>query len=150
MGIQLLQNFLPRLLDVHIQVFQNLRGDAIAFAQEAEQDVFGADIGVVERLGFLGRERQHFFHAWRLRDVANDLLVGPSAGLLFHRHADGFEVETHFLEHVDGHALSEFDEAEQKVFGADDIVVKTVGFLPRQGQHLLRPGREIDDGFIQK
>ena len=117
--IQFLQNFLARLLDVHVEVFQHLRGDAVAFAQQAEQDVFGADVGVIERLGLLGREREHLFHARRVGNVADHLLVGAGADLFLDLHADGFEVEPHFLEHVDGDALSQFDQAEQQVFGAE-------------------------------
>ena len=59
--IQFLQNFLARLLDVHVQIFQDARGHAVAFAQQAEQNVFGADVGVIEGLGFLGGERENFF-----------------------------------------------------------------------------------------
>ena len=61
---------------------------------------------------------------------------------------DGFQVETHFLEHIDGDALPQLDEAEQKVFGADDVVVETVGFLPRQSQYLLGARREIAHALV--
>src|SRR5208282_2538333 len=48
----------------------------------------------------------------------------------------------------DGDALSQFDEAEQKVFGADHVVIEPVGFLARQCQHLLRARREIAHAFF--
>ena len=146
--IQLLQNFLPRLLDVHVEIFEHLGGDAVAFAEQAEQDVFGADVGVIERLGFLGGEGQHFFHARRVGNVPDHFLVGAGADLFLDLHADGFEVEAHFLEHVDGDALPQFDQAEQQMFGAEEVVVEPVGFLARQREHLLRARREIAHGFV--
>ena len=53
-----------------------------------------------------------------------------------------------FLEHVDGDPLAELDEAQKEVFGADKIVIEPVGFLTREGEHLLRPGRKIVHGFF--
>ena len=146
--VEFLQNLLARLLDIHIQVFQDAGGHAVAFAEQAQQDVFGADVGMVEGLGFLGGEREDFFDARRVGDVADHFLIGAGADLLLDLHADGFEVEAHFLEHVDGDALAQLDQAEQKVFGADEVVIKPIGFLPRQREHLLRAGREIVHGFL--
>ena len=147
-GIQFLQNFLARLLDVHVEIFQNLRGHAVAFAQQAEQNVFRADVSVIERLGLLRREREHFFHARRVGNVADHLLVRAGADLFLDFHADGFEVEAHFLQDIHGHALAQFDQAEQKMLGAEEIVVEPVGFLARQREHLLRARRKIAHGFI--
>ncbi len=146
--VQLLQNFLARLLDVHVEALQDARGPAVAFAQQAEQNVFRADVGVVERLGFLLREAEHLLDARRVGNVADHLLVGAGADLLLDLHADGFEVEAHFLEDVDGDALAQLDEAEQKMFGAEIVVVQPVGFLPCQREHLLRARREIAHRFI--
>jgi hypothetical protein len=55
-GVEFLQDFLAGLLDVDVEILEDARGHAVAFAQQAEQDVLGADVGVVERLGFLGGE----------------------------------------------------------------------------------------------
>ena len=124
------------------------RGHAVAFAQQAEQNVLGADVSVIERLGLLGREREDLLHARRVGDVADHLLVGAGADLLLDLHADGFEVEAHFLEDIDGDALAQLDQAEQKMFGAEKVVVEPVGFLARQREHLLRARREIAHGFV--
>jgi len=63
--------------------------------------------------------------------------------LLFDFEADRFEIKSHLLENVHGHSLAEFDQAEEKVFGADEVMVEPVGLLPRESQDLLRPRREI-------
>ena len=147
-GIEFLQDFLAGLLDIHVQVLQDAGGDAIAFAQQAEQDVLGADVSVVERLRFLGGEREHLLHARSVGNVADHLLIGAGADLFLDFHADGLEVETHLLEDIHRDALAQLDQAEQQVLGADKIVVEPVGFLARQRQHLLRARREIVHGFF--
>ena len=60
-GIEFLQDFLAGLFDVDVEIFQDACGDAVTFAEQAEQDVFGADIGVVQVFGLLGGERETFF-----------------------------------------------------------------------------------------
>ena len=57
--------------------------------------------------------------------------------MLFHLHADGFEIETEFVEDIDGDALAEFDQAEQDVFGADVVVVETIRLFAGEGEDLL-------------
>ena len=146
--IEFLEDLLAGLLDVHVEVLKHAGGDAVAFAQQAEQDVLGADVGVVERLGFLGGEGEHLLHAGRVGDVADHLLIGSGANLFLDLHADGFEVKAHLLEHVDRDALAKFDQPEQQVLGADKVVVESIRFFARQREHLLRPGREVVHGFI--
>ena len=103
---------------------------------------------MVERLGFLGGEGQHFFHARGVGNVPDHFLVGAGADLFFDLHTDGFEVEAHFLEHIDGYTLSQFDQAEQQVFRAEKVVIEAVGLLARQREHLLCARRKIAHGFI--
>jgi hypothetical protein len=63
--------------------------------------------------------------------------------LFFNFKTHGVEVQAQFLEDVDGDALAQFDEAQEKMLGADKIVVEPVGLLAGQRQNLLRPRREI-------
>ncbi len=75
---------------------------------------------MIQRLGFLGAQRENFLHARRVGNVADHLLIGAGADLFLDFHADGFEVEAQFLKHIDGDALAQFDQAEQKMLGADE------------------------------
>src|SRR5881396_1120123 len=90
--IEFLQNLLLRLLDVHVEVFQNARGDAVAFAEQAQQNVLGADVGMIERPRFLLRQREDFLDARGVGNIADHLLVGAGADLFFDFHPDGLEV----------------------------------------------------------
>src|SRR3954464_15245477 len=110
--------------------------------------MFGAHVSMIQRLGFVGGQREDLLYAGRIGNVADDLLVRAGADLLLDFHADGLEIKAHFLEDIDRDALAELDQAEQQMFGADEIMVKAVGLLTRQSEHLLRPGRKIVHGFI--
>ena len=110
--------------------------------------MFRADVGVVERLGFLLGKAEHLLDTRCVGNVADHLLVGTGADLLLDLHADGFEIEAHFLKDVNGNALSQLDEAKQKMLRAEVVVVQPVGFLPCQREHLLRARRKIAHRFI--
>ena len=105
--------------------------------------MFGADVIVVELLGFLLRKREDLLHARCVGNVADHLGLGSGANLLFHFHADGLEIEAHFLEDVDGDSLAQFDEAKKQMFRAHVVVVEPVRFFAGQREHLLRSRREI-------
>ena len=112
-GIEFLEHFVAGALDVDLEGLEHARGHAVAFAQQAEQDVLGADVGVIERLGFLAGEREDLLHARRVGDVARHLGVRAGADLLFHLDADGLEIEAELLQHIDRDALPELDQPEQ-------------------------------------
>ena len=109
--------------------------------------MLGADIGMVERLRFLAREREDLLHARRVGNVADHLRLRAGADLLLDLHADGLEVEPHLLEDIDGDALAELDQPEQQVLGAHVVVVEAVGFFAGECQDLLRAWCEVVHHF---
>ena len=106
--------------------------DAVSFAEQSEENMFRADISMIECFGFLCRERENFFHPRSIRDIANHLLIGAGADLFLDFHADGFEVESHLLKDIDRDALSQLNQPEQEMLGADEVVVKSISFLSRE------------------
>jgi hypothetical protein len=70
--------------------------------------------------------------------LPDGLAFRPGSDLLFYGRAHRLQVETHLLQHVDSHPLTELDESEKQVLGAYVIVVKSVGLFPGERQHLLR------------
>src|ERR1043166_7550336 len=110
--------------------------------------MLGADVSVVESLGFLCRESENLFDAGSVRNIANHFLIGTGTDLFLDFHADGFEVEAELLKHIDGDALAELDETEEQMLSADEIMVETVGFLAREGEHLLRTRGKIIHCFF--
>ena len=104
--IKLAEDFVARALDVDVEVFEDFGGHAVAFAEEAEQDVLGTDVGVAECLGLLAGEGKDLLHAGGVRNVADHLGLGTGADLFFDLHAHRLEVEAHFGQNVDRHALA--------------------------------------------
>ena len=69
--------------------------------------MLGADVSVVQSFGFFGSQCEDLFDSGCVRDVADHLLIGTGAHLLFNFHPDGFEVEPELLEDVHSDALAE-------------------------------------------
>ena len=78
---------------LHAQVAEDARGDAVALAHQPEQQVLGADVVVVEALRLLLRQRQHLAgplgelvelvcHPWLSRCVQGT--SGPAAAPIHH------------------------------------------------------------------
>ena len=57
--------------------------------------------------------------------------------MLLDLHANPLQIESHLLQHIDGYALSKFDQSEQQVFSSHVVVVKPLGLLARKRQDLL-------------
>ena len=53
--------------------------------------MLSADIGVIERPGFLPRKCERLLHARRIGNVADHFLVGAGTDFLFDGDADGVE-----------------------------------------------------------
>src|SRR5258708_15593803 len=144
LGIELAQNLVTRPLDVHLERLEHAGGHALALAEQAEQDVLGADVGMVERLRLLAGQREDLLDAGRVGNAADGGLgLLPDADLLLHLAAHGLEVEPHLLEHAHGHALPQLDQPEQEARGADLVVVEAVGCLAGQRGNLVGARGEV-------
>ena len=116
------------LLGVGVEVEQDPRGDALVLADEAEQDVLGADVVVAERERLAQRQLEHLLRARRERDLAGRDLVAlaDDARDLGANLLDG-DVER--LEHARGETLLLAQQAEQDVLGADVVVLERAGLV---------------------
>ena len=57
--------------------------------------------------------------------------------MLLDLHANPLQIEPHLLQHVDGYALSKFDQTEQDVFSSHVVVVEPLGLLASKRKDLL-------------
>ena len=57
--------------------------------------------------------------------------------MLLDLHANPLQIASHPLQHIDGYALSKFDQSEQEMFSSHVVVVKPLGLLARKRQDLL-------------
>ena len=116
------------------EVGQDLGGHSLALAQQAEEQVLGADVVVAELEGLAHGELEDLLAARREGDVAGGggLSLADDLNDLA---AHGVQGDIHGLQGLGGHSLALVDEAEKEVLGADVVVV--------QGPRLVL--REHDD-----
>ena len=119
---------------VGAQLHEHLRGDALALADEAEEDVLGADVVVAELQRLAQRQLEHLLGARREGDVTRRRRAALADDLL-DLGAHGLERDAERLERLGGDALALVDQAEQDVLGADVVVVEQARFFLRQDDH---------------
>src|SRR5690606_18940391 len=143
---QQLDDLLADAGQVGPQLDQHLRGHPLALADEAEEDVLGADVVVAELQRLAQGQLEDLLGAGRERDVpgrrraalADDLL-----DLLPHR----LEADAQRLERLRGDPLALVDEAEEDVLGADVVVVEEPGFFLGQDHD---PSSPVGEPFEQE
>ncbi len=129
------------LLRVGVEVEQDPRGDALVLADEAEQDVLGADVVVAEGQRLAQRELQNLLRARRERDLAGRDLVALAD--------DPRDLRPHFLhrdverlEYPRREALFLAEQPEQDVLGADVVVLERPGLVLCKNDDLASPFSE--------
>ena len=137
------QRLRARLLQVDAGVGEHLRGDALLLAEQAEQQVLGADVGVVELARLGHRQLEHLLGARGVRQVGAGgggrlSLLDRLLDLLL----DVLEVDVE-VRSTRGDALALADQAEQDVLGADVLVVQPGRFLARHLEDLPDPVGEV-------
>ena len=125
---------------VGAQLDQDLGGDALALADQAEEDVLGADVVVAELERLAQRQLEDLLGARRERDVPGGRRAALADDLL-DLLADGLEADAERLERLGGDTLTLVDEPEEDVLGADVVVVEEPGFFLGQHHDPSAPGR---------
>ena len=133
---QQVQHFLADFFQLQAQVHQHLGGHAFLLAQQAQQDVLGADVVVVQVAGLFHRVLDDLLGPRRLRQLAHRDHVGAALDQLLDLQADLAQVDVQVLQHVGRHAAAFLDQAQQHVLGADVFVVEPLGLLVGQLHHL--------------
>ena len=98
------------LVQVHAQRLEDAGGDALALADEAEEQVLRADVVVAEAAGLVDGELDDALGARRQPDLADDRPIAAADDEL-DRGPDLGQLDVHVLEHARGDALALADEA---------------------------------------
>ena len=129
------------LLGIGVEVEQDPGGDALVLADEAEQDVLGADVVVAEGERLAQRQLEHLLGARRERDLARRDLVtladDPRDLRPYFLHGD-----VQRLEDARGEPLLFAEEAEQDVLSADVVVLEGAGLVLSEDDDLSSPFSE--------
>ena len=123
------------LLGVGVEVEQDARGDALVLADQAEQDVLGADVVVAQAQRLAEGELEHLLGARRERDLpGGDLLTGADDP--HDLRADALDGDVEGLEDAGREALLLAKQAEQDVLGADVVVLESPRLLLGEDDYL--------------
>ncbi len=144
---QQLDDLLAHAAEIGAELDEHLRGDALALADQAEQDVLGADVVVAELQRLAQRELEHLLGARRERDVARGR--GPAlTDDLLDLAAHGLERDAERLEGLGRDAFALVDQPEQDVLGADVVVVEQPRFLLGEDDDAAGPvGESFEQGL---
>ena len=125
---QQLDDLLAHAVEVGSELDQHLGGDALALADEAEQDVLGADVVVAELQGLAQAELEDLLGARRERDVSARRLL-PLADDLLDLGANRLQRDVEALEGLRRYPLALVDETQEDVLGADVVVAEHPGLF---------------------
>ena len=128
-------------VEAHPLFHEDGRRDGALFAQDAEQQVLGADVVVQQPVGFFGRELQDAlgFRAERNLDRGRDLLAEHRAPFDFL--ADAFEGQVRAGEDPARQPLALANQPQQEVLGFDRDAAELTGLVAREEEHAPRSFR---------
>ncbi len=134
--------------EVGSQLDQHLGGHALALADEAQEDVLGADVVVAQLERLAQRELEDLLGPGGEGDVAAGRLAALTDDLL-DLVADGLKGDPERLEGLGGHTLTLVDEAQEDVLGADVVVVEQACLFLRQHHHPAGPvGEPLEQAAV--
>ena len=131
-------------VEIDARVGQDLRRNPLLFPKEAEQEVFGADVAVVQFARLAHGELEHLLRARRVGKIGTGRLTGfPLLHRLLDLLLDVVEFDAEVLQHRCCNAFTLADQAEQDVLGPHVLVVETRGFLASHREYLPHPLGEV-------
>ena len=139
---QKVENFLPHLFQLQRQVHQDLRGDAVVLAEQAQQQVLGADVIVIQVARLFDGVLDDLLGPGGLGQLAHGDHVRAALDELLDFEAYLAQVHVQVLQDVGADAGAFLDQPEQDVLGADVLVVESLGLLVGQRHDLSGPIRE--------
>ena len=138
------QSLGPRLLQVDPCVGQNLSRNPLLLPQQAEEQVFGTDVGMIQLPGLTHRKLQYLLGSRGIREIGTrrgrrlpllDRLLDPLLDLV--------QVHIQVGEHCGRHTLPFAYQPEENVLRTNVFVVQTGGFFSRHLQNLANSVGEV-------
>ena len=120
---------------VDAKVLQHTGSNTFALTDQTEQQVLCADVVVTELTGLFQRQLQDALGAGCEGDLNSDK-AGSTADDFLNFNPGILEVDPHGLEHLGGNPRSLANQAEEDLFGTDEVVTKSAGLFLGQHDHL--------------
>jgi hypothetical protein len=124
---------LPDPLGLCAKPDEHLGGDAFTFADEAEEEVLGADLFVAQLKGLAEGKLEHLLCSWgeRRAGLAAPTLSDDREDLC----SGGIERHAGRSQRLAGDAGALVEQSEEDVLGPDKGVIETPGLLLSQYEH---------------
>ena len=135
-------DLVAHLVQVDAEALEHAGGDALALADETQQQVLRADVVVAEAARLVDGQLDHPLGARRQAHLADDRAVAAADDEL-HRRPHLGQLDVHVLEHARGDTLALADETQQEMLRADVVVVEPLRLVLRERQDLARAIREL-------
>ena len=128
------RDLLAHLRQPQPALVQDLGGEALLLAQQAEQQMLGADVLVIQPLRFFGAIGQHALALVAQRQIhrGRDLLA--NRGVRFDLLADGLDRRVRAQEAVRQRLVLP-QQTQQQVLGLDVGTAELAGLVPREKDH---------------
>ena len=120
---------------VDAKVLQHSGSYTFALTDQTEQQVLCADVVVTELTGLFQRQLQDALGAGCEGDLNSDK-AGSTADDFLNFNPGILEVDPHGLEHLGGNPRSLANQAEEDLFGTNEVVTKSAGLFLGQHDHL--------------
>ena len=131
-------HLVPHPAQAPAQLDEHLGGHPLALPDQAEQDVLGADVVVVELQRLPQRELEHLLGARGERDVAGRRPLAPADDLC-HLLAHRVLADVQLPQRLRRDAVGVPHQPEQQMLGPDVVVVEVPGFFLRKDDDSPRP-----------
>jgi hypothetical protein len=136
-----LEHFGSNPVGADAESLKNAGGHAVAFAQEAEHKVLGANVVMAEAAGLVHCEFENAFGPLRESALARFALV-TTADYQLDRGAYLVRIGAHGHEYLGRDAVALPGQTDQDVFSANVAVSQAMGFLLREAQSPAGAARE--------
>ncbi len=136
-------DLLAHALAVDAELEEHARRHPLALANEAEQQMLGADVVVAEEPRLLDGELEDAFGARRERDLAHGERAARGLHHVLYRLLYLLGVHLEARKHLGRDPLAEAQDAEQEMLGADVLVLQPVRLVASEIDDLSHPFGEF-------
>ena len=132
----------PHLVEVDAEALENPGRHAFALTHEADEQVLGSNVVMVQPAGFIDRQLDDFLRARREADLTRSGPLAPPDDEL-HGRTYLVQLDTKVGEHLSGNPIGLSYKAKQDVLGAYVVVIEPLGLFLSQRQYPPGPFREF-------
>ena len=135
-GPKQFQHLEPHVFKLQIQIEEDLRGNSIVLPDQAKEEMLRTDVVVAQFVGLFHRQLEHLLCTRGKRKLAHGDHRRSGLDILFDLGANLADLYAQVLQDIGSDPATLLDQPKQYVFGADEVMVEPLRFLPRESHDL--------------